>query len=89
MLTTQIKIHNSFKVPRCIFIEPWANDYTLLPGEALEITAIGKTTAPAFEIVEWEDSVQVYCNYTSDFVVTANGLQLECGYQRQPDGPAT
>lgn len=29
--------------PRVIYVEPWGRDYTLLPGEDLEIVAYGDT----------------------------------------------
>jgi hypothetical protein len=69
--------------PQNCFGLPWANDYTLLPGEALEIVAFGKIVLPWFNVVEWEGITQVYCEETADFKVLQGGRELECGHQRQ------
>jgi len=74
---------NSRTKPQIVAVEPWANDYTLLPGEELEIVAFGDVEMPWFHVVEWDGASQVYCNETSDFKVFQKGVELECGHNRQ------
>jgi hypothetical protein len=71
-----------------VHVEPWANDYTLLPGEELEIHAFGDDAIPWFNLREWGDVSQVYCEATSDFIVLQNGVELQCGHNRQPGSHA-
>ncbi len=81
--TAKIGIANSRNGPHVVAVEPWANDYTLLPGEELVIIAFGNTAAPWFNVVEWDDTTQVYCEGTNDFKVLQGDTELECGHQRQ------
>lgn len=81
--TTKIGIANSRSGPQIVAVEPWANDYTLFPGEELVILAFGNAAAPWFNIVEWDDTTQVYCEDTADFKVMQGDKELECGHQRQ------
>jgi hypothetical protein len=80
---SKIDVWNQRQVPLLVYVEPWANDYTLLPGEELEIVAFGGKQMPQFCIVESESACQVYCNETDDFQVFGNGIELQCGHQRQ------
>jgi hypothetical protein len=86
--TTKLGVSNSRRKPQVVAVEPWANDYTLLPGEELEIVAFGDTALPWFHVVEWDGTSQVYCEDTADFKVVQKGVELECGHNRQPEGPA-
>lgn len=80
---SKLGVTNSRNGPQIVAVEPWANDYTLLPGEQLEILAFGKIASPWFNVVEWDGTTQVYCEETSDFKVLQGGRELECGHQRQ------
>ena len=83
--TTKIGVSNSRSKPQVVAVEPWANDYTLLPGEELEIIAFGDTELPWFHVVEWDGTSQVYIQVTGDFKVMQNGVELQCGHNRQPN----
>jgi hypothetical protein len=90
--TAKLGVSNGRATPHVIWVEPWANDYTLMPGEELTIEATGgqlfpplpRDIQPSFVVVETEGGTQVYCNDTVDFRVTKNDGELECGHQRQP-----
>lgn len=69
--------------PHVVAVEPWGEDFTLLPGESLEILAMSESVQPSFEVVEWADCSQVYCNDAADFKVMQGGVQLECGHKRR------
>ena len=81
--TSKIGVSNSRLGPHVIAIEPWANDYTLFPGEELVVIAFGSAAAPWFNVVEWDDTTQICCEDTSDFKVVQGDKELECGHQRQ------
>jgi hypothetical protein len=81
--TARLGVWNSRSAPQIVAVEPWAEDYTLMPGEKLEIVAFGKAAVPWFVVVEWDGTSQVYCNDTDDFKVMQGDRQLECGHQRQ------
>lgn len=70
-------------MPLVVAVEPWANDYTLLPNERLEVVAFGEAAVPWFEVVEWDDAIQVYCENTVNFKVLQGDRELQCGHQRQ------
>jgi hypothetical protein len=81
--TSKLGIWNSRKGPLVVAVEPWANDYTLLPDERLEVIAFGEKVVPWFNIVERDGTTQVYCEDAVDFKVVQGDRELECGYQRQ------
>jgi hypothetical protein len=81
--SSRIGIINSREKPHVIAVEPWAEDFTLLPAEELEIIAFGDTAVPWFQVVEREGTSQVYCDNTLDFKVLQAGIELKCGHNRQ------
>jgi hypothetical protein len=93
----KIGVHNDRKdaQPITIWIEPIAEDFTLLAGESLELVAYGITSAPSVDLVQSEQDLQIYLEggrdiasvdemlaMATDFVVTQNGVRLECGHNR-------
>jgi hypothetical protein len=80
-----IGVWNARKSPHVVWVEPWANDYTLLTDEKLEIVATGKGKVPWFNVVESDGSTQVYCENTDDFEVVQDGHPLANGHQRQSE----
>ena len=83
--SSKFPVHNYKTVPHVVAVEPWGADYTLFPRESLEVVAFGDEVAPSFELVEWDDSYQVYCNDASTYEVMQNGAVIPCGHNRQPD----
>jgi hypothetical protein len=86
--SSKLGISNSRNKPHVVAVEPWGEDYTLMPSEELELTAFGNETVPWFHLVEWDGTSQVYCNETSAFQVMQNGVELQCGHNRQPEEPS-
>jgi hypothetical protein len=84
-LRSKLGISNRHDTPQVVAVEPWGEDFTLMPGEELEVVAFGSSALPWFFVVEWSGTSQVYCNDTADFEVTQGGVRLECGHNRQPD----
>lgn len=83
--SSKLPVHNHKLVPHVVAVEPWGADYTLLPGESLGVVALGDEVAPSFELVEWNDSSQVYCNDASTYEVMQNGAVIPCRHSRQSD----
>ncbi len=83
IFVSTLGVCNSRKSPQIVAVEPWADDYTLMPGEELEIVAFGRTVAPWFNVVNWDGTTPVYCEETDDFKVMQEDHELECGHQRQ------
>jgi hypothetical protein len=79
------RVSNPRDKPHVVVVEPWAPDYTLLPGEELEILAFGDTVPPTFEVDESDGVSQVYCNDAADFRVMQHGVELRCGHNRLSD----
>jgi hypothetical protein len=97
-LTARISVRNDADKPRAIWLEPLAEDFTLLPGEELEIVARDKAKQPWFALVERPDSTQVYVEGTSldlrdgarackqligGYQVLQGAKRLECGHNRK------
>jgi hypothetical protein len=79
-----MRVQNSTERPRIVWVEPWAEDFTLLPGEELEIVARNNSEQPWFYVVEWPESTQVYLEAaSSDFEVFQTGKRLELGHNRK------
>jgi hypothetical protein len=81
--TGKIAVSNSTKRPRIVWVEPWGEDYTLLPGEELELLCRDDTEQPWFHVVEWEDGSQIYVEQGGYFEVLQQGKRIECGHNRQ------
>ncbi len=82
--SSKFPVHNHKTVPHVVAVEPWGADYTLFPGESLEVVAFDDEVAPSFELVERDNSSQVYCNDASTYEVMQNGAVIPCGHNRQP-----
>ncbi len=81
--TSTLPVSNSRPVPHIVAVEPWGADFTLLPGESLDVIATGDKVEPWFQVVEDVGISQVFCEDASSFEVTQDGVALECGHKRQ------
>ena len=83
-LSARLEVHNDTQRPRVVWVEPVAEDFTLLSGESLEIVARGIQNRQWFGLVELEDATQVYLQEPDfmDFQVFQNGKRLERGHNR-------
>jgi len=84
----KLKIENKVNHPIVIIIEPWANDYCILPEETFEITALSDKMDVDFyfHVVYSEKQIDVWAEgHCDDFSVMLNGQELECGHNR-PEG---
>ncbi len=81
--SAKIGVSNSTRRAFIVWAEPHCEDYTLLPGESLEIIARDESEQPWFQIDEWGDCVQIWIGVgSSDYDVMQGGNRLECGHQR-------
>jgi hypothetical protein len=81
--SSKIGLDNPRSIPVLVAVEPWGEDYTLMPGEHMEIHAYGRKGTPWFHVVGWDDSLQVYCEDTDSFKVVQRDVELKCGHKRQ------
>ncbi len=82
-LSSKLGVCNGRNAPQVVAVEPWGEDFTLMPDENLEIVAFGDVAVPWFNVVQWDGTSQVYCEDTIDFKVFQKGRELKCGHQRQ------
>jgi hypothetical protein len=84
VFSSRLQIENSTARPRIVWVEPWAEDFTLLPGEQLEIVARNHSEQTWFSLVEWPESTQSYLEaVVNEFEVRQDGRRLECGHNRK------
>jgi hypothetical protein len=79
----KLGVQNRTQKPRIIWVEPWGEDFTLLPGEELLVVGRHESEQPWYFVIEWDESSQVYLEAANDFEVVQNGIRLECGHKRQ------
>ena len=84
--TSKFEVDNQTDRPRVVWIEPVGNDYTLLPGERLELVAHDPSMLPWFSVVERFSATQVYIVTPNPmhtiFVVLQAGGELIVGHNR-------
>jgi hypothetical protein len=84
LLVSRLKVINSRSSPFTVWVEPWGEDFTLLPEEDLTVFAKSPAKEPCFALVQLESGVQVYVEGQDivDFSVIQDGIELECGHNR-------
>ncbi|WIG92583.1 hypothetical protein [Myxococcus sp. SDU36] len=81
----KISFFNSSSKPQTVVLEPFAADYTLVPGEVLVFVAEGVEGDFMFSAdVRARDHVLVYTDGVCDFVsvFTGDGMRVDVGYNR-------
>ena len=78
-----IELRNETSRPRVIWIEPWGEELTIMPGETIKITAKHEGELPYFGIVDHDEGMQVFIE-TSDprsceYWLAKGGEQLAAG----------
>ena len=80
----RILIENGTGRLRIVWVEPWGEDYTLLPKEELEIIARNPLRMPWFKVSEEAASTVVSIEgETNDYDVLQMGAKIPCGHRRQ------
>jgi hypothetical protein len=85
----RLGVENDTDRPRIVWVEPWGEDYTLLPKERLEIVVQSTLETPWFNVIEHADSTQVYIEGQSnegqpnDYDALQMGKKILCGHRRQ------
>lgn len=65
-----------------VWIEPWAHDFTLEPGENLVL--ISSDPESMVDLHRENNLLQIYLNSSSDFIVQQDGDTIHCGHKRRP-----
>jgi hypothetical protein len=83
---SKIRVSNDGTLPRVIWVEPWADDFTLLPRETLEAHVRSPVGLPSFDIVESDHHTQLYVNVpdlNATYEVYLAGEIIQGGHNRQ------
>lgn len=85
MQESSISIRNDRKLPHVIWLEPWGEDYILLPGEELIVAnkVTDQENGPWFALVETEGNTQCYIERGDYPDLQINGVPVACGHNRQ------
>lgn len=78
------------KAPFTLWVEPWGEDYTLLPGDTLEVVAAGFTTESYFSIVhaDHEGDLLLYIEGPCDAWTVYDGeTAVYCAHNREHQRP--
>jgi hypothetical protein len=79
----RLSLTNDTALPRILWVEPWAEDYTALPGQTLELYVWGPSPA-CFDAVYYSEGLQVYIEHEGTrFEVWHDGKRVESGFNRQ------
>jgi hypothetical protein len=80
-----IVIHNDRSRPYLVWIEPWGEDYTLLPQQRLIVTSTVSSPIdrPAFALVESDTGTQLYIETGNYPELLVDGIPVVCGHSRQ------
>lgn len=80
-----IAFTNDRTKPHVVWVEPWGEDYTMLPKDECVVLAerIEASEKPCYWLVETEGNTQVYCEQLDYPKVTINGVQVQCGHNRE------
>ena len=68
-----------------VWIEPWGDDYTMLPKQKLTVTTSGPDSGsgPWFALVETDGNTQVFVERGDYPQVEVDGIRVEGGHNRQ------
>ncbi|MBX7166830.1 MAG: hypothetical protein K1X74_10900 [Pirellulales bacterium] len=67
----KIGVSNDEHHVRVIWVEPWPHDFTLLPGESIEIHVHSSTAQAWFHVVETDRNTQIYVELPPSDLITA------------------
>jgi hypothetical protein len=78
-----LTFENDRDAPHTYWIEPWAHDFTMLPGQSFQLHIPARSEAPDLHISSNRSETQIYINGRSDFNVMQDGKPLPLGHNRQ------
>lgn len=85
-----LPVENAGSVPLCLFVEPFAEDFWLEPGEAVTVSSVGDGINVQFAVTVAAELLSVWLYEDGDpnrvvlefQVIDASGTPLKCGHQR-------
>jgi hypothetical protein len=78
--THRITYENSTQVRQRIVVEPWADTYTIEPGQDIDIVVTSDTLEGALHIEQGTQGLLLWANAgDTDIVLMSNGQELEPG----------
>jgi len=86
MAKQRIKISNDSSSFATLWLEPWGEDYGMLPGDELEVAAMDVEKETFFYVAYNEKGMQVFAEGDAKYVsVYQNGERLSCGHNRREE----
>ncbi len=83
-LIQKIKIANDFSTPITLMLEPWGQDYVMLPEEIFDVVAHDISEDFYFHIAYQTEYISVYAEGDCYSVsVIQNENLLKCGHNRE------
>ncbi len=80
----KLSFSNDLSSPVTLWLEPWGEDYVMLPAQTFEVVAQGTTEGFYFHVAYRAENIQIYAEGSSESVlILQNGELLECGHNRQ------
>ncbi len=65
-----------------LYLEPWGEDYWLLPGDEVSVETAEERKQDVFSVDMQDEGIQVWVQATQAVVVSASGVVLDSGHQR-------
>jgi hypothetical protein len=82
----KLKFTNERTIFVTLWLEPWGEDYGMLPGDTFEVVAADVGQDFYFHLVNEEKGVKVYAEGDVGQVsVHLEGAELTCGHNRRDD----
>src|SRR6187399_786284 len=85
--TARMELTNDGAEPLVVWVEPWAHDFTLGPGQSFALVATSHVGVPVFaqQVDGSTRDVVIYLEGASDisFVVLEGKRELSCGHNRR------
>ncbi len=79
----KIKITNNFPKPIILWLEPWGEDYGMMPGDEFEIIPIDAGEDFHFHLAFTDKDIRVYVEGQALYAqIYHNGKIIECGHNR-------
>ncbi len=79
----KLSITNNGPDDLVVWVEPWANDFTLESGE--NILLLADSEEPFLDLTREKNTVQVYLNSSTSFIAEQGGVPIKCGHKRKMD----
>ena len=83
-MSSSFRVSSDRTIPVTVWVEPWGEDFTILPGEEYLFTAVRPGSDFYFHAVWQENDLVLYAEGTSGEVTVHHGtVEVFCGHNRE------